>query len=72
MSSDEKGVKVKVVELQNLFNFIVDIFYLKSSRLSKTAFEFFKFKVRILQTTSDGKMYQNKTCRTSKIIQLCS
>jgi hypothetical protein len=34
MSSDEKGVKVKVVELQNLFNFIVDIFYLSSFTVS--------------------------------------
>jgi hypothetical protein len=30
-------------------------FYLKSSRLSKIAYEFIKFKMQFLQTTSDGK-----------------
>jgi hypothetical protein len=35
-------------------------FYLKSSRLSKIAFEFIKFKMQILQTTSDEKVSKQK------------
>jgi hypothetical protein len=31
------------------------MFYLKSSRISKMASEFVKFKMQILQTTSDEK-----------------
>jgi hypothetical protein len=46
------------------------LFYLKSSQLSKIASEFVKFKMQILQTTSDGKKYQNKSCRPLKVIQL--
>jgi hypothetical protein len=48
------------------------LFYLKSSPLSKIASEFVKFKMQILQTASDGKKYQNKICRPLKVIQLYS
>jgi hypothetical protein len=51
-----KSTKIKVVELQKLWNFVVVyFFYLKSFRLSKIASEFVKFKMQILQTTWYGK-----------------
>jgi hypothetical protein len=46
------------------------LFYLNSFRLSKIASKFVKFKIQILQTTSNEKM-SNERRRTSKVIQLC-
>jgi hypothetical protein len=40
MTLDEKGVKIKVVELQKLFNFVVDnFFYLNSFAASNKQFK---------------------------------
>jgi hypothetical protein len=37
MTSDEKSVKMKVVELQKLFNFVVDNFFIWIRLLSQTS-----------------------------------
>jgi hypothetical protein len=41
---------------------------LKSSQLSKNAFEFVKFKMQILQTTSDRKDIKIKVVELKKLI----
>jgi hypothetical protein len=44
------------------------LFYLKSSQLSKNAFEFVKFKMQILQTTSNRKDIKIKVVELKKLI----
>jgi hypothetical protein len=48
------------------------IFYFHSFRFSKIESKYVKFKIQILQTTSNEKKIQNESSRTSKVIQLCS
>jgi len=48
MTSFEKTVKIKVIDLKMLWNFVVDIFFFEIILLSKTTLEFLKFEIQIL------------------------
>jgi len=48
MISFEKTVKMKVVDLEKLWNFVVDNFSFDIILLPKTTFEFLKFEIQIL------------------------
>ena len=48
MTSFEKTIKMKVVDLEKLRNFVVDNFSFETILSSKTTFEFFKFEIQIL------------------------
>jgi hypothetical protein len=48
MTAFEKTIKTKVVDLENLWNFVVDNFFsFEIILLSKTTFEFLKFEIQI-------------------------
>ena len=47
MISSEKTTKIKVVDLEKLWNFVVDNFSFEIILSSKTTFEFVKFEIQI-------------------------
>jgi hypothetical protein len=47
--SDEQMIKIKVVDLEKLYNFVVDnFFYFEIILPTKTTFEFLKFEIQII------------------------
>jgi len=48
MTSFEKTIKMKVVDLEKLWNFVVDNFSFEIILSSKTTFKFLKFEIQIL------------------------
>ena len=47
---------MKIVDLQKLWNYVVDNFLFETILSCKTTFESLKFEIRIFQTTSDEKL----------------
>jgi len=45
MISFEKTIKIKIVDLEKLWNFVVDNFSFEIILSSKTTFEFLKFEI---------------------------
>jgi len=48
MTSFEKTIKIKVVDVKKLWNFVVDNFSFEIMLSSNTTFEFLKFEIQIL------------------------
>jgi len=48
MTSFEKIIKIKFVDLEKLWNFVIDNFLFEIILSSKTTFEFLKFEIQIL------------------------
>ena len=54
MTSYEKTAKTKIVDLEKLWNFVVDNFSFEIILSSKTMFKFINFEIQMLWITSDG------------------
>jgi hypothetical protein len=54
-TSDGETTKTKVVNLKELYDFILDIFSFEIIYPRKIIFEFLTFKIQNFQTTSDGE-----------------
>ena len=52
---DGETSKMKVVDFEKLWNFVVDNFFIKIILSTKTKFEFLKFEIQTLKTTSNGE-----------------
>ena len=70
--SDGEATKTKVVDLKKLCNFVVDNFSIWNHLSNRNYIWFLKFKIWIFQITSDEENTQNKSCRSQKVVQLCS
>jgi hypothetical protein len=71
--SHEKMTKIKVVDLDELYNFRVhDFFHLKSFLVSKSCLKFLFFEIQILNYLNKvtWKVFQNKICRYWWVLQL--
>ena len=76
--SDEDKLYIKVVVLDEIYNFVVQtfliwdrldvqIFSFEIIYLTKISFDFVKFKIWIFQTTSDGEMPKTKVVDIEKL-----
>jgi hypothetical protein len=66
-TSDGKTINMKVVDLEKLWNFVVDDFSFKIILSMLSTFEFLKFKIQILKTTLDGKTINMKVVDLKKL-----
>ena len=58
---DEQMTKIKVVELQKLYNFIIEhLFNFNLFWPTKSTFQYLKFEIWIFQTTLDGETTKMK------------
>ena len=65
--SDEEMIKIKVVDLKKLHNFVVDNFLILNHLLMKTMFEFLKFEIWIFKMSSNGEMTKTKVVDLEKL-----
>ena len=72
MTSYEKNAKIKVIDLEKLWIFVVDNFFIKIILSSKTTFEVVKFEIQIFVNDLGWRNYQYKSCRSWKFMKLCS
>ena len=63
--SDDKKIKIKVVDLQKLDNFVVEIFSFELFFTTKSEFEFLKFE--FFWSTSDGETTKMKFVDIKKL-----
>ena len=62
-----KKIKIKIVDLQKLNNFVVDFFKFEIILSTKSTFELLKFEIQISQTTLDGESTKTKVVDLEKV-----
>ena len=67
----QKRPKTKAVNLEKLYNFIVDNFFIWNHLSNENYVWFLTFGIRIFQTISDGETLKTKL-QISNVGQLCS
>jgi hypothetical protein len=65
--SDEEMIKIKVVDIEKLHNFVVDNFSSEDIFSGKTMFEFPEFKIWILKMNSNGETTKIKVVDLKKL-----
>jgi hypothetical protein len=68
----KKTTKTEVVDLKTLFNFVADNFFIWNHIIIEKYVWSFEIQNLKFSNYRGCRNYQNKSCRSQKVMQLCS